>query len=215
MRATRRSIGMMGAALLLAAACTPAGGAQKLGKFEDASDLAIGSAKAPLTLVEYASVTCVHCREFHDQVYEQLKTNYIDTGKVRFVFREMLTAPPEVAAAGFQLARCGGATPEQYLNRVGVLFDQQTAVFQALQQGQARQVLLQVARASGLSEEQFQACITDEKGYERIRETAEQADRRYKVTGTPTLVLNGKKLEPDALSYARLSQILDAEAGKK
>lgn len=214
MHATRRSLGMMAAAFVLLSGCTPAGGAQKLGKYEDPSDLAIGDVNAKLTLIEYASVTCVHCREFHEKVYDQLKTNYIDTGKVRFVFREMLTAPAEVAAAGFQMARCGGASPEQYLNRVGVLFDQQAAVFQSLQQGQARQVLLQVARASGLSEEQFQACITDEKGYERIRETAEQADARYKVTGTPTLILNGKKLEGDALSYARLSEILDAEAKK-
>lgn len=214
MYATRRVFGILSAASLLVGACSPAGGAQKLGKYEDASDLAIGDPKAPLTLVEYASITCVHCRQFHDTVFEKLKTNYIDTGKVRFVFREILTAPAEVAAAGFQLARCGGATPEQYLNRISVLFDQQNSVFQALQQGQARQVLLQVARASGLSEEQFQACITDEKGYERIRETAEQADARYKVTGTPTLVLNGKRLEADALNYDNLAKILDAGAAK-
>lgn len=214
MQITRRVLAIFGAAFLLVSACSPAGGAQKLGKYEDASDMAIGNVKAPLTLIEYASVTCVHCRQFHDTVYEQLKTNYIDTGKVRFVFREMLTAPPEVAAAGFQLARCGGASAEQYMNRISALFDQQNAVFQSLQQGQARQVLLQTARASGLSEEQFQACITDEKGYERIRETAKQAEERYQVTGTPTLVLNGKKLEPEALTYEGLSKILDTQAGK-
>lgn len=214
MHATRRVFGMLSTAALLMGACSPAGGAQQRGKYEDASDLAIGDAKAPLTLVEYASVTCVHCRRFHDTVYDKLKADYIDTGKVRFVFREILTAPAEVAAAGFQLARCGGASPDQYMNRISVLFDQQDTVFQALQQGQVRQVLLQMARAAGLSEDQFQACITDEKGYQRIRETAEQAEARYKVTGTPTLVLNGRRLEADVLNYESLVKTLDAEIAK-
>ncbi|HET9230627.1 MAG TPA: thioredoxin domain-containing protein, partial [Vitreimonas sp.] len=76
-----------------------------------ADDMVLGDANAPVTLVEYASTTCPHCAAFHEAAWEQLKTTYIDTGRVRFVFREFPTPPPAIAVAGFQLARCGGATP--------------------------------------------------------------------------------------------------------
>src|SRR5262249_50923061 len=102
----RRKV-LLGALAL--SACNGSGGSAA----SSASDMTIGSASAPAKLIEYASVTCPHCREFHATVWDQLKTNYIDTGKVQFTFREFPTPPPQVAVAGFQIARCGGATPEQ------------------------------------------------------------------------------------------------------
>lgn len=178
-------------------------------------DMAIGDPKAPITLVEYSSPTCPHCKEFHETIYPTLKAEYIDTGKVRFVLRELTTPPAELAAAGFQLARCGGASPEEYFKRVGVLFDQQIPIYQAAQAGQARQPLGQIAKSAGLSETQLDACLRDESGYERLKKVEEEANKQG-VTGTPALFLNGDRLP--AMSFGSVKEFkaaLDAALQKK
>lgn len=200
------------AASFALASCDGAGGAQARGKYESETDMAIGEPTAPITLIEYASVTCGVCKLFHDSVYPTLKKDYIETGKVRFVFRELPTPPAEIAAAGFQIARCGQATPDQYFSRLDVMFDKQSAILQAAQSGQARQALLQLAQASGLSEQAFDGCLRDEAGYARIEASVKEANEKYQVTGTPTLILNGEKLSnADTLSLDRLKAVLDAK----
>src|SRR5262245_20812558 len=109
MLATRRHMLAIACAFPALAACQNKGGGAA---GEAAGDMAIGDPKAPVQLIEYASVTCPHCREFHDRTWAKLKANYIDTGKVRFIFREFPTAPEELAVAGFQVARCGNRTPQ-------------------------------------------------------------------------------------------------------
>ena len=173
-----------------------------------ADDMVLGAENAPVTLVEYASTTCPHCAEFHEAAWEQLKTNYIDTGRVRFVFREFPTPPPAIAVAGFQLARCGGATPEQYFTRVGELFRQQQAMFATGSIEGVRAKLIEIGGAAGLSEQQVTDCINDQSGAERIRRLVE-AGQRDGVTGTPTFVINGTKFE-QAPTYENLSRALDA-----
>jgi protein-disulfide isomerase len=180
-----------------------------------AEDMAIGQANAPATLIEYASSTCPHCAHFHETVFGQLKTNYIDTGKLRYVFREYPTSPEAIAVAGFQVARCGGASPEQYMNRVGEIFRQQGDLFAAIQSGSTdgvRQKFVDIGAAAGLTPEQVMTCISDQAGAERVRHTVEEGNRQFQITGTPTLILNGRKLEdPSAVTYAGLSRIIDAE----
>lgn len=198
---------LLGAAALALAGCNGASGSG--GASPD--DMVLGSPDAPVTMIEYASTTCGHCAAFHEEVWEQLKTNYIDTGRVRFVFREFPTAPPQVAVAGFQLARCGGATPEQYFTRIGELFRQQQALFATLQADGGRQKLLEIGAAAGLSEQQVLECVSDEAGPERIRRIVNGADE-FNVTGTPTIIINGRKIEdPSVVTWAGLSRILDAE----
>lgn len=173
-------------------------------------DMVLGAENAPVTLIEYASATCPHCAEFHETAWEQLKTNYIDTGKVRFVFREYPTAPPAVAVAGFQLARCGGATPEQYFARLGEIFRQQRAMFATGTMEGVRQKFFEIGGAAGLSQDQVTQCINDETGAERIRRIIQGAEA-FDVTGTPTFVINGTKYE-QAPTYEALSHALDAAA---
>jgi protein-disulfide isomerase len=202
----RRGLIVCASALALGAsvgACNGGGGSAVT-----ADDMVLGNASAPVTLVEYASTTCPHCAEFHETVWEQLKTNYIDTGRVRFVFREFPTPPPAIAVAGFQLARCGGATPEQYFIRIGELFRQQRAMFASGTMEGVRAKLVEIGGAAGLSEPQVLQCISDEAGAERIRRIVEGAEADN-VTGTPTFIINGTKLE-QAPTYENISRALDA-----
>jgi protein-disulfide isomerase len=210
-RLGRREMLLTGAALL--AACGQAGGQSAESQPDD---MAIGAANAPATLIEYASVTCPHCREFHSTVWNELKANYIDTGKLRFIFREFPTPPEQVAVAGFQVARCGGATPEQYLTRVGVLFDQQQAMFATGTTEGVRQKLIEIGGLSNLSEQQVLDCIADPTGPDRIRHTVEEGQRQFDIQGTPTLILNGTKLtDPTSVTYAGLSRQIDAAIAAK
>ena len=173
-----------------------------------ADDMVLGSENAPVTLVEYASTTCPHCAEFHESAWEQLKTNYIDAGRVRFVFREFPTPPPAIAVAGFQLARCGGATSEQYFTRLDELFRQQAAMFATGSIEGVRAKLIEIGGAAGLSEQQVTQCINDQSGAERIRRLVE-AGQQQGVTGTPTFLINGTRYE-GAPTYEGLSRALDA-----
>jgi protein-disulfide isomerase len=198
---------LTGAALL--AACNQAGGGGAVAASPD--DMAVGPENAKATLIEYASVTCSHCKEFHETVWPELKANYIDTGKIRFIFREFPTPPPQVAVAGFQLARCGGVSADQYLTRVGVLFDQQQAMFASGTTEGVRLKLIEIGRLSNLSEQQVLACIADPEGPARIRRVVDNAQQQFDISGTPTFILNGTKLtDPSALTYAGMSRLLDA-----
>lgn len=199
-------LGVAGAAML--AACNNAGGSGAASP----DDMVIGQANAPATLIEYASSTCPHCAHFHETVFAQLKQNYIDTGKIKYVFREYPTPPEAIAVAGFQLARCGGASSDQYMNRVGELFRQQRDIFASGTMEGVRAKFVEIGGAAGLSEEQVMSCITDQSGADRIRRTVENANRQFNITGTPTLILNGRKLEdPSAVTYEGLSHIIDQE----
>jgi protein-disulfide isomerase len=198
---------LLSASALVLVGCNGAGGGGAVG----ADEMALGDANAPVTLIEYASTTCSHCAAFHAEVYEELKTNYIDTGRVRYVFREYPTAPAPIAVAGFQLARCGGASSEQYFTRIGELFRQQTAIFATGTMEGVRGKFLEIGGAAGLSEEQIMQCITDEEGADRIRRVVEEGNRQFNITGTPTFIINGEKVtDPSVVTYAGLSRLLDA-----
>ncbi len=200
----RRNLLLSAAAAALLAACGGSAG----GAGVTADDVVLGDANAPVTLIEYASTTCPHCATFHAEAWEQLKTNYIDTGRVRFIFREFPTPPEAVAVAGFQIARCGGASPDQYFVRVTELFRQQQATFATGSMDGVRRKLLEIGQAAGLSEAQVNECINDTEGAARIRRIQAES-REHNVTGTPTLIINNTTYS-GALNYESLSTALDA-----
>jgi protein-disulfide isomerase len=199
-------------ALVLAAAAFALGACGGNGNAAvSAEDMVLGQTNAPVTVIEYASTTCSHCAHFHETVWEQFKANYIDTGKVRFVFREFPTAPAPVAVAGFQVARCGGANSEQYFERVGELFRTQPALFQSLQVDGGRQFFIDFGASANLTQEQTLACISDVSGAERIRKTVEEGSAQFTITGTPTFILDGVKVtDPSVVTYEGLSRLVDA-----
>ncbi len=156
---------------------------------EETGDFVLGAADAPVTLIEYASVTCVHCETFHKDVFPTLKEKYIDTGQMRFIFREFPTPPAQLAFAGFLLARC--VERERYFDVLDVLFAQRAPLMRAAQQGGAREAYLRIARNAGLSEPQFDACLEDQTAIDAIYEGAERAQQDYDITGTPSFILDG------------------------
>ena len=162
-------------------------------EFEREGDRAIGSADAPVTMIEYASVSCPHCATFHEEVWPMLESDFIESGEVRYVFREMITGSPQFAIAGFSLAHC--VPEDQYFDMIDLLFQQQRAIFQAAQtQGNARGQYLAIARSMGLSEEEFTACLSNEEINRSIVESHERALAEG-IDGTPRFLFNGEMLE--------------------
>jgi protein-disulfide isomerase len=172
-------------------------------------DMSLGNPKAPIHVVEYLSLTCPHCAHFHADVFPAFKAKYIDTGRVYFTVRELLTAPAQVAAAGFLMARCKG-DPATYFRVVDQVFKSQSR----WQQGNIKPLFVEIAKANGMTEEQFNACLTDEKGSAALEGRLKYATETDKVTGTPTFFINGVMLNNQEVpSLADLDAAI-AKAGK-
>ena len=163
-------------------------------------DLVLGKADAPVTIIEYASMTCPHCANFHKTTYAALKTKYIDTGKVRFIFREFPL--DELAVAASMLARCVGG--EKSMALIDVLFASQEkwAVRAPIP------VLQQIAKQAGITQEGFEKCLADQKLYNDILAMRERGSKDYKVESTPTLFVNGKMVK-GGVSIEELDKLIE------
>jgi protein-disulfide isomerase len=152
-------------------------------------DVMIGSDKAPVTVIEYASMTCPHCAHFEETTLPELKKRYIDTGKVRYVMREFpLDA---LAAAGFMLARCAG--PDKYETVIETLFAKQPDwVVQ-----QPIEPLKAIAKQFGFTEDSFNACLANQKVLDNIQAVRDHAVNKLGVNSTPTFFINGKRFVGD------------------
>ena len=147
-------------------------------------DMSLGQENAPVTIIEYASMTCPHCAHFHETTYPELKKKYIDTGKVRFIFREFPL--DQLAAAAFMLARCG--SKDRYFPMIETLFQQQKdwVVQRPLQP------LMAIAKQAGLSEQAFNECLKNQQVLDGIEEVRQRAAQKFNVQSTPTFFINGK-----------------------
>jgi protein-disulfide isomerase len=159
----------------------------------DGPEYVIGNPNAKVTLVEYASAACPHCARFDAQVFPQLKAKYIDTGKVKYAFREMLVgdeAEVNVAAISFLMARCAGH--DKYMDVVEQVFRAQQEIFQSQD---VKSIFVRIAKANGLSEAQLDACLNDKAAVAALNARIDQAEKVDKIDSTPTLIANGKKLK--------------------
>ena len=148
-------------------------------------DYVLGSDDAPVTVIEYASFTCPHCAAFHADTLPQLKTNYIDTGQVRMVFRHFPLNGLDLQAG--MMATCLGE--DLYLRIADVLFSTQQDWMGSSDQLAA---LSRIARQAGLSEDAFNQCVNDQELAERIVASRQQAIEAYGVQSTPTIFINGR-----------------------
>ena len=152
-------------------------------------DMSLGNPKAKVTVVEYASVGCPHCAVWGTTVFLQFKKAYVDTGKARFVYREMLTGNTTLAAAGFLTARCAG--PAKYFQVVDGVYRAQAEIAQT---GDGYAPLVKIAKDAGLTEDQFNACLKDPAQIAAL-EARDKRAQEDGVTGTPTFKVNGKTVE--------------------
>src|ERR1700761_3247284 len=155
-----------------------------------APEHALGSPTAAVTVVEYASVGCPHCAAWANEVFPAFKKQWIDTGKVRFVFHEMITGDAELAVAGFMVADC--APPDHYFQVVDDIFADQVGIAQG---GGA--ALLKVAKAPGMTPDQFDACLTNHQALADLQARTDKDAQDHGVQFTPTFFVNGHKLDGD------------------
>jgi protein-disulfide isomerase len=143
-----------------------------------------GAANAPVTIIEYASMTCPHCSHFHETTYPEMKKKYIDTGKVRFIFREFPLDP--LAAAASMLARCAGK--EKYFPLIEAFFSQQKdwVVQKPLQP------MFAIAKQAGFTQQTFDECLANQQMLTGIEESRTRAASKFNVNSTPTFFINGK-----------------------
>jgi len=174
------------------------------------SDMTLGSRKAKITVIEYASASCPHCARFNNEVFPAFKAKYVDTGKVRYALREFLTPPEEVASAGFLAARCGG--PAHYFTILDQVFRHQAEIYQTQD---LHGVLVRAAKAGGVGEAQLDACIYDGKALGDLNDRVSTYIDRDGIQSTPTFVVNGRLLPAGEQTLATLDQaIADAEKAR-
>ena len=168
-------------------------------------EMVMGDAKAPVTVIEYASMTCPHCAQFHETTYPELKKRYIDTGKVRYIFREFPL--DTLAAAAFMLARCAGEKDSsKYFAMIDTLFRQQRqwAVEKPIPP------LMAIAKQAGFTEKTFDACLANQKMLDGIESIRQRAVAKFKVQSTPTFFINGTAF-PGALEIEDMAKAIDAQ----
>jgi protein-disulfide isomerase len=150
----------------------------------------LGSADAPITMIEYASMTCGHCANFHINILPAIKEKFIETGKVKLLFREFPFDP--LATAAFMLARC--APGGKYFEMVDVLFTQQQIWASSDDPAAA---LLKLARLAGFTKESFETCLRDEELLKNINVVKERAVQKFEVAATPTFFINEQRYKGD------------------
>ena len=179
-----------------------------LEKFMDTGPIAdnvLGKADAPYTIVEYSSMTCPHCAHFHKEVLPEVKTKYIDTGKAKYIIREFPL--DNVAAAAFMLARC--VDGDKYFDFVDLLYaNQEEWAFG----GNPIPSLQKFSKQVGFTEERFNQCLADEKVLKNIQDVRDKASNEFDVRATPTIFINGKKL--DGVDIEAFEKIMGSAEGK-
>ena len=165
-------------------------------------DMGLGSASARVTVIEYASVGCPHCAEWRHDVFPALKAKYIDAGRMRFVVREMITGDATIATAGFMLARCAG--PEKYFQVVDEVYARQPLMWGKA--ANAGAVLGEIAKAAGMTEDAYEACIDDQKGLDALNARV-ALHNKDGVNSTPTFFVNGKRYD-EPLTLAQVAAAL-------
>ncbi len=166
-------------------------------------DMALGPEDAKVTVIEYASFTCPHCAAFHADVYPQIKANYIDTGKIRFVHREVYFDRFGLWAA--MVARCGG--PDRYFGIADLIYESQRDWAGGSDPGTIANSLRTLGKTAGLTEEQLEACMSDGAQAEALVAAYQQNAERDAINSTPSFIIDGEKYSN--MSYADFAAILD------
>ncbi len=166
-------------------------------------EMAQGAEDAPVTVMEYASFTCPHCQDWHETSYEKLKADYIDSGKVRFVYREVYFDRPGLWAS--MIARCGGE--EKFFGISDMLYDQQSEWAAGGDPAAIAANLRRIGLSAGLDEAQLDACMSDAETAQALVSWFEENAKEDEINSTPTFVINGEK--HSNMSYEDMSGLID------
>ena len=166
-------------------------------------DMTLGAKDAPVTIIEYASMTCPHCAAFEKEVFPQIKSAYIDTGKVKFIFREFPL--DQVALAASALARCVAKDDSnKYFAMIGILFNQQTDL-----QTHAFETINRVGKQAGFSEAMIKSCVQDDLTVQKgILADREYANKTLKIDSTPSFFVNGTLVKGET-SFDSFKKMID------
>ncbi|WP_420393905.1 DsbA family protein [Acuticoccus sp.] len=197
---TRRTF----AATLVAFALPFAASAHAQGAAEPLPDVVLGEEDAPVTVIEYASMTCPHCATFHTGAFQELKSEYIDAGKVKFVLREFPFDP--LAAAVSMLARCSG---DRYYDVVDLFFETQA---QWAVRDDPLPKIRDLAKQAGFTSEAFEACLTDQALLDGINAVKDHGYNELGVSATPTIFVDGEELEGPR-TIGSLREAIDPKLG--
>jgi len=169
------------------------------------TDRHLGSPKAPITLIEYAAPSCPHCAHFNETLFGQLKANYIDTGKVYYVFRVFPISQVDYAAES--MARC--LPPDNYFQFIDLLFRNQPKWDPEYQIPDVHGALVQMGRIAGMSEGQVDRCIANQSEQQRIAKVAQDAQTKYNLNSTPTFIANGQVHVGGFADFQEVKEFLD------
>jgi protein-disulfide isomerase len=172
-------------------------------------DMILGQADAPLTVTEYASFTCPHCANFHATVWDQFKKNYIDTGKVKFIYREVYF--DKFGLWGAMVARCGG--PEKYFGIADMLYDEQRDWLASNDPAGIADALRKVGLKAGLTKEAVDACLADQDMAKAMVAVYQTNATNDKIEGTPSFIVDGELLSGE-MSYEEFAKKIDAKLAK-
>lgn len=167
--------------------------------------MAMGAEDAPVTVIEYASLTCPHCARFHTDVFPRLKENYIEPGNVRFIVRDVYF--DRLGLWGAMVARCGGT--EKYFGIVDRLFQKQGDWSRQETAQDALAAMFAIGRQAGLTDEAMQECVQDQAWAEALVADFQKNMEADQIEGTPTFIINGEK--ESNMSYDDFAARLDEE----
>jgi Protein-disulfide isomerase len=193
--------------LLLLVALVPGVAIAAVSTEQATAERTLGDPKAPVTFIEYSSMTCPHCAAFHRETLPKIKSTYVDTGKVLYVFRDFPLEPRAVAAS--MIARC--VDPSRYFAFVGLLYGDQAGWAKAadpLKELQTR------AELAGLSEADVKACLANKDILESVQKRAAAGEKEFSIDSTPTFIIDGKKFS-GAMPYEQFEAAINAALAAK
>lgn len=166
-----------------------------------------GNAEAPVTVIEYASYTCPHCANFHSGPYKELKAGYIDTGKVRFVYREVYFDRFGLWAS--MVARCGAE--ERFFGLTDLIYKDQKIWVGSGQPGEVVEGLRKIGRLAGVGDDQLESCLQDADKAQALVAWYQQNSEEHEITGTPSFVIDGTLYAN--MPWSEFKAILDEKLG--
>lgn len=178
------------------------------GELPEVIEMSIGNPDAAVTVVEYASFTCPHCRNFHERVFRDLKKNYIDTDKINFIYREVYFDKFGLWAG--MIARCSG--PEKYFGIADMIYDKQSDWLASRNDAGIAADLRKLALTAGIEPDQLDVCLNDGAKAQALVAEFQKNATADEITSTPTFMINGKKYSN--MNYTDFAAILDDLLGE-